>query len=112
MYDELAGSRGLRILAFPCNQFMNQEPGSNADIKEFVRSKYGITFDLFAKIDVNGSGADPLWKWLEMRQGDSSGGYIKWNFAKFIVDRNGQPVARYLPSVAPIDIKPDLARYW
>lgn len=108
MYDELAASRGLKILAFPCNQFGNQEPGTNEDIKKFATEKFGVTFDMFAKIDVNGDHAIPLYKYLKYKQGGTLGDFIKWNFTKFLIDKEGQPVKRYAPNIDPFDIKKDL----
>jgi glutathione peroxidase-family protein len=112
MYDELAAARGLRILAFPCNQFGSQEPGTNAEIKEFAKGNYGVTFDMFAKIDVNSDKADPLWKYLKHKQGGTLGDFIKWNFSKFLIDKHGQPVQRYAPNFEPFEIKKDLEKYW
>lgn len=113
LHNELAASKGLRILAFPCNQFGNQEPGTNEEIKKFATETYGAQFDMFAKIDVNGDNAHPLWKYMKYKQGgflffDS----IKWNFSKFLVDKNGQVVKRYAPTVEPFDIKKDFDQYW
>jgi glutathione peroxidase-family protein len=112
MYSELAESKGLRILAFPCNQFGSQEPWPNDEIKKFVVDNFGVTFDMFGKIDVNGDKAHPLFKYLKMKQGGTLGDFIKWNFTKFIVDKNGQPVARYAPNVEPKDILKDLNKYF
>jgi len=98
----------LRILAFPCNQFGGQEPGTNAEIKDFARNKEHAKFDLFAKIDVNGNNADPLYKYLKSKQSGTLGSFIKWNFTKFLVDRNGQPIKRYAPSFDPSNIEPDI----
>jgi len=112
IYDELGAAKGLRILGFPCNQFSSQEPGTNAEIKEFAKSKFGVTFDMFSKIDVNGDGAHPLFKYLKFKQGGTFGDFIKWNFSKFIVDKQGQPVERYAPTVEPFVLKKDLDKYW
>jgi len=111
LHDELAESRGLRILGFPCNQFGSQEPGTNAEVKEFAQGKYGAQFDLFSKIKVNGNDADPLWKYLKMKQGGTFGDFIKWNFSKFLIDKNGQVVKRYGPKEAPLSMKPDILKY-
>ena len=92
---------GLRILAFPCNQFGYQEPGTNEEIKQFV-SKYGVEFDMFDKINVNGGNAHPLFNYLKEKQGGTLGNFIKWNFTKFVIDKNGQPVARFAPTNDPI----------
>jgi len=101
----------LAVLAFPCNQFGNQESGTNAKIKEFA-SKYDVEFDMFAKIKVNGDQAEPLWDFLKKKQGGMLGNFIKWNFTKFLVDAEGKPVARYSPKTNPIpDIEKDIKKY-
>jgi len=112
MYDQLGATRGLSILAFPCNQFGGQEPGSNAEIKQYVTSNFGVTFDMYAKVEINGNDARPLFKYLKYKQGGLFGNFVKWNFAKFIVDRNGQPVERYAPNVEPFMMLKDLEKYW
>ena len=91
----------LAILAFPCNQFGAQEPGTNAEIKKFAEG-FGVKFDMFEKIDVNGSKAHPLWVFLKEKQGGLFGVGIKWNFTKFVIDKNGNPVARLGPMDDPI----------
>lgn len=97
--------RGLVILGFPCNQFGAQEPGSADQIGAFCKKNYGVSFQMFAKIDVNGKGAHPLYRYLKKEKpgilGPLGGGAIKWNFTKFLVDRSGQVVARYAPSTKP-----------
>ncbi|MGA3082461.1 MAG: glutathione peroxidase [Terracidiphilus sp.] len=97
--------RGLAVLGFPCNQFGAQEPGSEAEIGAFCESHYGVTFPLFAKIEVNGPGAHPLYKFLKRAKpgifGVFGGGRIQWNFTKFLVDRQGSVAARYGPSTDP-----------
>lgn len=103
--------KGLRILAFPCNQFNGQEPGTSKDILNFTKDR-GVKFDLFEKVDVNGDNAHPLWKFLKKAQSGTIGDFIKWNFSKFLVDRNGVPVERYAPHVNPLDLEKDLAKYW
>jgi len=112
MYDELSTAKGLRILAFPCNQFGSQEPGTDREVKMFAMEKYRVTFDMFSKIEVNGDKAHPLWKYLKYKQGGTLGDFVKWNFSKFIVDKQGQPVERYAPNVEPLDMKKDLEKYW
>ncbi len=93
------------MLGFPCNQFGAQEPGSNAEILEFARSKYGAEFPMFAKIEVNGDGACDVYKFLKSGNPDEDGNEdIAWNFTKFLVDRSGQVVARFAPTVTPEDI--------
>jgi glutathione peroxidase-family protein len=102
-------SDGFEIAAFPCNQFGSQEPGTNAEIKEFARGKYGATYDLYAKIDVNGDNAHPLYKYLKKKQGGILGfDAIKWNFSKFLVDRNGVPIKRWAPTVDPNSTEDDI----
>ena len=103
--------RGLRILGFPCNQFGKQEPGSNDEISHFCELNYGVTFPLFAKLDVNGDDAPPLFKYLKAEAPGILGTRaIKWNFTKFLVDRNGKVVARYAPRDKPEDLAADIDR--
>lgn len=111
LYDEYGESKGLKILAFPCNQFANQEPGDAAEICSFISSK-NIKFDVFEKVNVNGGDAHPLWKYLKHKQGGTLGDFIKWNFTKFVIDRNGQPVARYGPNTSPKEMVKVLEKYW
>ncbi|CAH1970315.1 unnamed protein product [Acanthoscelides obtectus] len=111
LYDQYAESKGLRILAFPCNQFANEEPGTSEEICQFVSSK-NVKFDMFEKVNVNGSDAHPLWKYLKHKQGGTLGDFIKWNFTKFIVDKDGQPVERHGPSTSPKDLVKNLEKYW
>ena len=100
------------MLAFPCNQFGAQEPGTNAEIFEFATSKYDVTFPMFAKIEVNGDGACDLYKWLRTEQpGEGDSNAITWNFEKFLVSRDGTAVARFSPQVIPEEIAADIARY-
>lgn len=90
------------MLAFPCNQFGAQEPGTDAEILEFATAKYGATFPIFSKIDVNGDGACDLYRWLRAEQpGSGDSDAITWNFEKFLVDRNGAVVARFAPTTTP-----------
>jgi glutathione peroxidase len=93
--------RGFCVLGFPCNQFGKQEPGSSADIQQFCSSKYDVTFPMFKKIDVNGDHAHPLYKYLKREKSGLLGSSIKWNFTKFLVDRNGNVVARHAPTTKP-----------
>jgi glutathione peroxidase len=95
------------VLAFPCNQFGAQEPGTDAEILEFATSKYDVTFPMFHKIEVNGDGACELYTWLKAQQGD--GADIGWNFEKFLVDREGNVVKRYSPVVTPDQVADDIA---
>lgn len=102
MYEQYSsGAQGLRILAFPCNQFGGQEPGSAEDIKEFVK-KYNVTFDMFQKIDVNGGKEHPLFTYLKAKQTGFMMNAIKWNFTKFVIDAEGVAVARFGPTDDPI----------
>jgi len=103
-------SQGLRIAAFPCNQFGGQEPWEEPEIKKWVHEQFGVTFDMYAKINVNGDNTHPLWKWLKEKQGGTLGSFIKWNFSKFLIDRKGVPVQRYGPNVMPDDIVPDMVK--
>ncbi|KAK3090770.1 hypothetical protein FSP39_014492 [Pinctada imbricata] len=93
---------GLRILGFPCNQFGSQEPGTNEEIKKFATDTYSVQFDMFSKINVNGGSAHPLYSYLKKKQSGTLGDFIKWNFSKFLVDREGQPVKRYAPNTQPL----------
>jgi glutathione peroxidase-family protein len=99
--------KGLSILAFPCNQFGGQEPGTEAEIKDFVK-KYNVTFEMFGKVNVNGEKAHPLYKFLKAKQSGLVSDEIKWNFSKFLVDKHGMPVKRYAPTTAPKDIEKDI----
>ncbi len=100
------------MLAFPCNQFGAQEPGSDAEILEFATSKYDVTFPMFHKIEVNGDGAAPLYKWLKEQQpGDGDSAEITWNFEKFLVDAAGNVVARFPPTTTPEQVAEVLDTY-
>jgi len=93
---------GLTVLGFPCNQFMSQEMGTESEITRFCRENFGVTFPMFSKVNVNGSKAHPLFRHLKTRKRGFLGTpMIKWNFTKFLVNREGQPVARYAPKVVP-----------
>lgn len=103
--------QGLSVLGFPSNQFMQQEPGTNEEIKSFCTLTYGVEFDMFAKIDVNGDNAHPLYKFLKSKESGILGTEaIKWNFTKFLVDREGNVFKRYSPSTAPKEIKADIEK--
>ena len=105
-------SKGFTVLAFPCNQFGAQEPGSDAEIHEFAHSKYGAEFPMFSKIEVNGDGAADLYQYLKSAQPDDDGNEdIPWNFTKFLVDRSGTAVKRFGPQVTPEEIGAALAEY-
>ncbi len=96
--------QGLEILDFPCNQFGGQAPGTEAEIVD-CQSRYGVTFPQFAKIEVNGPNAAPLFKYLKDRQGGVLGDNIKWNFTKFLVDRDGEVIDRFAPTVTPAKLE-------
>jgi len=101
--------RGFEILAFPCDQFGHQEPGDDAEIKKFCSLNYGVSFPMFAKIKVNGPNAQPLFDYLkESHPGILGTEAIKWNFTKFLVGRDGEPIKRYAPADKPESIEPDL----
>jgi glutathione peroxidase len=99
------GARGFTVLGFPCNQFLEQEPGTADEIQEFCSVNYGVTFPLFAKIDVNGDNRDPLYAELEETPDSADGhtGDIRWNFEKFLVGPSGEVVGRFNPTVDPLD---------
>lgn len=101
LHERYAG-RGLAVLGFPCNQFGSQEPGSEAQIKTFCETRFGVTFPMFAKVEVNGTGRHPLYAFLTSQATQPDGpGDITWNFAKFLVDASGAVVARFSPTVTP-----------
>jgi glutathione peroxidase len=103
--------KGLAVLGFPCNQFGAQEPGGEAEIESFCELNFGVTFPLFAKIDVNGRGAAPLYKFLKKAKPGLLGSEaIKWNFTKFLVDRKGRVVERYAPNVEPASLAGDIEK--
>uniref|UniRef100_A0A7S3CZ27 Glutathione peroxidase n=1 Tax=Palpitomonas bilix TaxID=652834 RepID=A0A7S3CZ27_9EUKA len=108
MDKELAGS-DFKIIAFPCNQFLGQEPWDNGKIKDFVKTKFGVEFLMMDKINVNGDDTHEVYKFLRSREGiRDNPGKIGWNFGKFLVGKDGQVVQRYGPRVAPNDIMPDI----
>jgi glutathione peroxidase len=103
--------RGFTVLGLPCNQFGAQEPGTDAEVLEFATSNYGVTFPLFSKIEVNGDGACELYQWLTTTLPKADGGgAIGWNFTKFLVGRDGQPLERFEPQVTPENIGTRLAQ--
>lgn len=120
MYEELK-EKGFEILDFPCNQFANQAPGSDEEIASFCSGRYGITFPLFKKIDVNGENAHPLFTYLKSKQGSKDKSFkvkmlskfsktsksddIHWNFTKFLVNRNGEVIDRFEPTTSVKDVK-------
>ena len=104
-------AKGLEVLGFPCNQFGGQEPGSEAAIEQFCEVNYGVTFPLFAKVDVNGDHAAPVYRYLKSSKPGLLGTEaIKWNFTKFLVDREGKVVARYAPKETPESIAPAIEK--
>ncbi len=103
LQEELGGD-GFVVLGFPCNQFGGQEPGTAEEIGEFCRTTYGVSFPLFAKIEVNGPGTHPLYRWLKGTPEDP----IAWNFTKFLLGRDGRVVGRYAPQTPPEDVRPDI----
>ncbi|MEI9931931.1 MAG: glutathione peroxidase [Rhizomicrobium sp.] len=110
LYEELH-PKGFAILGFPCNQFGSQEPGSADDIGQFCQVNYGVSFPMFAKIDVNGAKAHPLYKFLtHEKRGILGTSNIKWNFTKFLIGRAGNVVARYGSMTKPEDIKPAIEK--
>jgi len=101
--------RGLVIVGFPSNQFGGQDPGSNDEIAGFCQKNYGVSFPMMAKVDVNGTDAHPLWKWLKAQAPGLLGTEaIKWNFTKFLVGKNGQVLKRYAPNDAPDSLRKDI----
>ena len=104
------GDHGLTILGFPCDQFMHQEPGTEEEIAEFCQRNYGVSFPMFAKIDVNGEDVHPLYAWLTGTHDGIEGGPIEWNFGKFLVGRDGAVLRRYSPQVEPDQLREDLEK--
>ena len=100
--------RGFAVLGFPCNQFGAQEPGDARQITQFCETQYAVTFPMFAKIDVNGSNAHPLFEHLKREKSGLLGSSIKWNFTKFLVDRTGKVVGRYAPTVTPEGLRREI----
>ncbi len=102
--------QGLVILGFPCNQFANQEPGTEKEIAEGCLINYGVTFPMFSKVEVNGPGAHPVFLFLKKRLRGFFGGKVKWNFTKFLIGRDGIPVKRFSPSTRPENIADDIEK--
>ena len=109
LHEEYA-DRGLAILGFPCNQFAGQEPGSAEDIGEFCTKNYGVGFQMFDKIDVNGADAHPLYAWLRTQKRGVLTDAIKWNFAKFLVGRDGEVIERYAPTTKPEALRAEIEK--
>jgi glutathione peroxidase len=104
------GERGFTVLGFPCDQFGNQEPGAEDEIATFCERNFGVDFPLFAKVDVNGKDAHPLFEWLRSEKSGLLGGRIKWNFTKFLIGRDGAVVSRHAPTTEPAKLADDIER--
>ena len=102
--------KGFEILGFPCNQFANQDPASNKEISEFCLRNYGVSFTMFEKIDVNGENAHPIYKFLKSNAKGILGSEIKWNFTKFLIDKEGNVVDRFAPATNPKKIRKDVEK--
>ena len=101
--------KGLEVLAFPCDQFGHQEPGSDSEIATFCDRTFGVTFPLFAKIEVNGRNTHPLYVWLKQQKSGLLGSAIKWNFTKFLIGRDGEVIERFAPTTTPESLAPKIA---
>ena len=110
LYDTYK-DQGFVVLDFPCNQFLNQAPGSDEEINQTCSLNYGTTFPRFAKIAVNGAETSPLYRYLKKEKSTLLGGRIEWNFTKFLVDKQGRVVKRYLPTTSPLKLKEDIELY-
>lgn len=100
--------KGLVVIGFPCNQFGNQDPGSNDEIGAFCQKNYGVSFPMMAKVDVNGKDAHPIFNWLKDQKGGVLTDGIKWNFTKFLIGKDGQVIDRYAPTTKPEALKTDI----
>ena len=100
--------RGLVVLGFPCDQFGHQEPGDDEEIADFCELNFGVTFPLYAKVDVNGAGAHPLYQWMRSEKKGTLGSKVRWNFTKFLIDTEGNVVKRYGSTTRPEDISADI----
>jgi glutathione peroxidase len=109
LYDAYA-DRGFTILGFPCDQFGHQEPGTEDEIASFCQRNYGVSFPMFAKIEVNGSGTHPLFAWLKDEKRGLGGRAIKWNFTKFLIARDGTVLDRYAPQTEPAELTEDIEK--
>jgi len=109
LYEQFR-DKGFEVLAFPCDQFANQEPGSNDEIQKFCEINFGLTYPVFAKLDVNGESAHPLYKLLREQKPGIGGDSIKWNFTKFLINSEGEDVGRYAPTTKPGRIAPVLKK--
>jgi glutathione peroxidase len=104
------GNEKFEVLGFPCNQFGNQEPGESGEIKNFCEINYGVTFEVFEKIDVKGANAHPLFKYLTEQKSGLIGSAIKWNFTKFLIDAEGNVVDRFAPTTSPVKLENDIRK--
>lgn len=102
--------QGFEVIGFPCNQFMGQEPGSDQEIQDFCQVNYGVSFPITKKVDVNGADAHPVFKYLTKESRGIMGGAVKWNFTKFLIDRQGNVVKRFAPTTKPQELKPEIER--
>ena len=109
LHDRYA-PRGFAVLGFPCDQFGHQEPGDEAEIRSFCSTRYDVSFPMFAKVEVNGPRAHPLWQWLKAQKTGLMGSAIKWNFTKFLVSPEGQVVDRFPPTAKPESLNPRIER--
>ncbi len=109
LHDTYA-AQGFTVLGFPCDQFGHQEPGDEAEIATFCERNYGVTFPMFAKVDVNGDDAHPLFVWLRSEKGGLLGSAIKWNFTKFLVGKDGEVVSRFAPTSEPASLTDDVEK--
>jgi glutathione peroxidase len=107
LHNRYAG-QGFTVLGFPCDQFGHQEPGAEDEIAAFCERNYGVSFPMFAKVDVNGKNAHPLYRWLKDEQSGLLGGRIKWNFTKFLIGRDGRVLDRYAPQTEPSELIDDI----
>ena len=107
LQDDYADS-GFSVLGFPCDQFRNQDPGTDDEIAEFCTGHFGVTFPMFSKIEVNGDGAHPLYQWLRQQKSGVFGNKIKWNFTKFLIGKDGRVIKRYAPTTKPEQIAADI----
>jgi glutathione peroxidase len=104
------GEKGFVVLGFPCNQFLKQEPGTMKEITDFCRTNYGVSFPLYAKVKVKGSNQSDIYKYLVQNSPIRKGKKVKWNFEKFLINRNGEIVNRYVPKVVPEELKSDIEK--
>ena len=109
LYDQY-NDQGFQVLGFPCNQFGGQERGSEQDIIDGCMTQFGVTFPMFSKVNVNGQNAHPLFQYLKSELPGLLGGRIKWNFTKFLIDKDGNPIKRYAPKTTPREIEKDILK--